>query len=334
MIESNKKRFVFFMTAFIVLLFFMTCYSINIGTFPVSPDRVLATLFGMGDEKENLVIWVVRMPRTATAVLVGLCLAVSGAVMQGVTRNPIATPSMLGVTSGASLGMLLVVFFYDSGYGMTLGRPMAALLGGLAVFGIVYSMALKHNLSPIKLILNGIAVNSCVGAISLIISMKLSANAYTTASITMGGSLTAADWQTILIGYAIAIPCILFVIYKAYCLNILNLGEEMSIGLGIDLKKERRVLLIVTVILTSVSAYVAGGISFIGMIAPHISKRLVGPNFKLFLPVSVFLGANMVILADIISRMIVKSNNFIPVGTIISLIGAPYLLYLLFTEDR
>lgn len=334
MIKSNQERFVVFFAGLLVILLGLVCYSINLGVFPVSIDRVIATLFGMGDDKENLVIWVVRMPRTATAILVGICLSVSGAVMQGVTRNPIATPSMLGVTSGSSLGMLLVVFLYDQGLGMTVGRPMGALIGGFTAFALVYSLALKHNLSPVKLILNGIAINSCIGAVSLIISMKLTANAYTTVSLNSGGSLTSADWQTISIGYAIMLPCVIFVVYKAYCLNILNLGEEMAIGLGIDLKKERRQLLFITVILTSVSAYVAGGIGFIGMIAPHISKRLVGPNFKLFLPVSVFLGGNMVMLADIISRIIVKNNSFIPVGTIISLIGAPYLLYLLFTEDR
>ncbi len=334
MIKSNKNRFIIFFFGLIAILIGMTCYSINIGEYPVSVDRVLATLFGMGDDKENLVIWVVRMPRTATAVLVGICLSVSGAVMQGVTRNPIATPSMLGVTSGSSLGMLIVVFLYDQGLGMTIGRPLGALVGGFMAFGIVYTLALKNNLSPIKLILNGIAINSCIGAISLIISMKLTSNAYTTVSLNSGGSLTSADWQTIGIGYLIMIPCVLFVVYKAYYLNILNLGEEMAVCLGINLKKERRSLLFVTVILTSISAYVAGGIGFVGMIAPHIAKRLVGPNFKIFLPVSIFLGGNLVIIADIISRIIVKGNSFIPVGTIISLIGAPYLLYLLFTEDR
>lgn len=334
MTKSNQLRFATMFPGLILLMFGLVCYSINIGVYPVPLDRVIATLFGMGDPEENLVIWTVRMPRTATAMLVGMCLAISGAVMQGVTRNPIATPSLLGVSSGSSLGMILIIYFYDQGLGMTIGRPIAALLGGFAVFGVVYSLGLKHNLSPIKLILNGIAVNSCVGAITTILQMRLSANAYTTMTVTMGGSLTNADWQTIAIGYAITLPCLAYVIYKCYCLNILNLGEEMAIGLGIDLRKERKYLLFVTIILTSVSTYVAGGIGFIGMIAPHISKRLVGPNFKLFLPVSVFLGANIVIVADIISREIVKNSSFIPVGTIISLIGAPYLLYLLFTEDR
>ncbi len=334
MTKSNQLRFAAMFPALVIIMFALTCYSINIGVYPVPLERVISTLFGGGTTDENLVIWTLRMPRTATAMLVGICLAVSGAVMQGVTRNPIATPSLLGVSSGSSLGMILIIYLYDQGLGMTIGRPLAAIGGGLAVFGIVYALGLKHDLSPMKLILNGIAVNSCVGAVTLILQMRLTTNAYTTMTVTMGGSLTNADWQTIAIGYAIAIPCLIFVIYKCYCLNILTLGEEMAIGLGIDLKKERKHLLFVTIILTSVSTYVAGGIGFIGMIAPHISKRLVGPNFKLYVPVAVFLGANMVIVADIISREIVKNSSFIPVGTIISLIGAPYLLYLLFAEDR
>ncbi len=332
--KYNLKRFSVVLSTLILIMITITVMSINIGVYPIPIDRVISTLFGFGEHKENLVVWMVRLPRTGVAVLVGMCLAMAGAVMQGVTRNPLATPSMIGVTSGASLGMLLVVYMHDIGLGVPIARPIAALLGGFGAFGIVYTLALKHSLSPVKLILNGIAINSCIGALSLIISRKLSTNAYTTASITLGGSLTAAGWDTIRTGFLIALPCVLFVMYKAYTLNILNLGEEMSIGLGINLKKERQQLLFVTIILSSVSAYVAGGIGFVGMIAPHIAKRIVGPNFKLFLPVSVFIGANLVIIADVVSRLLEKSNSFIPVGTIISLLGAPYLLYLLFAEDR
>lgn len=331
---SNQRKSAVLMISLIMLLIFMAYMSMNIGYLPISAERIIAALFGRGTEDEMVVLWVIRLPRTAVSIVVGMCLAIAGAVMQGVTRNALATPSMIGISSGASLGTLLIIYFHDKGFGMLLPEPVAAVLGGFAAFTIVYSLAVRYELSPVKLILNGIAINSCIGAISLIVTMKLSENAYTLKTVVMGGSLTYATWQMIGLALLIALPCLAYIVYKAFYLNILNLGEEMAIGLGINLKVERKKLLYITVILSSIAAYIAGGIGFIGMIAPHIAKRLVGPNYKFFLPVSVFIGINLVLFADIVSRFLVNNDTYIPIGTLISVIGAPYLLYLLFSDDR
>lgn len=331
---NNQKRSFVLLLGLIGLFLVMAVASINIGEVPMSMDRIFAALMGKGSKQDTLLIWVVRMPRSAVAVVVGITLAVAGAVMQGVTRNPLATPSMVGIGSGASLATLIVIYLYDRGFGMVIPQPIAALGGGIATFTVVYSLALRFELSPVKLILNGIAVNSCIGAVNLILTTKLSDIAYNMKSVVMGGSLTYATWDMIGLAVLITIPCIIFIIYKAFHLNILNLGEEIAVGLGINLKKERKQLLYATVILSSVSAYIAGGIGFIGMIAPHIAKRLVGPNYKYFMPLSICIGANLVLFADIVSRFLVNNGQFVPIGTLISLIGAPYLLYLLFADDR
>lgn len=331
---SNQKRATILVFGLLLLLCIFAYASINVGYIPISADRIFAALFGNGTEDENIVLWVLRMPRTFVSIVVGICLAVSGAVMQGVTRNPLATPSMIGITSGASFGTLVAIYLLDIGKGLVIPLPLAATLGGFITFSVVYTLALRYELSPAKLILNGIAINSCIGALSLVLSMKLSTDAYTMRSVVLGGSLTYATWNMIGIALLIVIPCLIYVIYKAVYLNILNLGEEMAIGLGVNLKVERRRLLYVTVVLSSVSAYIAGGIGFVGMIAPHIAKRLVGPNYKLFLPLSVFIGANLVLFADLISRLLTRNDQFIPIGTLISVIGAPYLIYLLFAQDK
>lgn len=331
---SNKKKATILVVSFLILLGLLTYASINTGYIPISADRVFASLFGMGTPDDNTVLWVFRLPRTFVSLIVGICLSVAGAVMQGVTRNPLATPSMIGITSGASFGTLIAIYLLDIGKGILIPLPLAATLGGFATFSIVYILALRYQLSPSKLILNGIAINSCIGALSLIFSMKLSSDAYTMRSVVLGGSLTYATWDMIWLAVLIIIPCLVYIIYKAIYLNILNLGEEIAIGLGINLKKERKKLLYITVILSSISAYIAGGIGFVGMIAPHISKRLVGPNYKLFLPVSVVIGANLVLFADLVSRVLTRNNQFIPIGTLISIIGAPYLIYLLFAQDK
>ncbi|MFI3171032.1 MAG: iron ABC transporter permease [Eubacteriales bacterium] len=334
---SNKQRARILFPTLIVLLIVGLIWSVNIGYTPLPIERIIATLFGQGTDQENFIIWQLRIPRTVVAIFVGVCLAAAGAVMQGVTRNPLATPNMIGVSSGASFGILIVVYLFDKGFPMLVPYPIAAIIGGFIVFSLVYGLAMKHNLSPTKLILNGIAVNSCIGAVSLLLTMKLSADAYLMLTLSQAGNLTYATWKMIFIGIAGAVPCFIYIFYKTFTLNILNLGDEMSVGLGIDLRKERRKLLYITIILSSVAVYVAGTIGFVGLIAPHIAKRLVGSNFKLFLPISMLFGAGLVMLADIVAKILVNDINaalYVPVGITISILGAPYLLYLLYAQDR
>lgn len=334
---NNKHRTKILFPSLMVLLFLGLIWSINIGFTPLDIGRIIATLFGQGEGNENFIIWELRIPRTVVAMFVGVCLAGAGAVMQGVTRNPLATPSMIGVSSGSSFGILIVVFMYDRGMPMVVPYPIAAIIGGFVVFSLVYGLAVKHDLSPTKLILNGIAVNSCIGALSLLITARLSSDGYLMLTLSQAGNLTYATWDMIFIGIAIALPCFIYIFYKTFCLNILNLDDEMAIALGMNLRKERRILLYVTILLSSAAVYVAGSIGFVGLIAPHVAKRLVGSNFKLFLPISMCFGAGLVMFADIVAKILVNDINkalYVPVGVTISILGAPYLLYLLFTQDR
>lgn len=334
---SNQKRKRILLPILLVLLCCGLIWSINIGFTPLDIGRIIATLFGQGSASEQFIIWELRIPRTIVAMFVGACLAAAGAVMQGVTRNPLATPSMLGVSAGSSLGILLVIYLYDQGLPMIMPYPLAAVTGGFLVFALVYGLALRHQLSPNKLILNGIAVNSCIGSVSLIITMRLSTDAYLMQTLAQAGNLTYATWKTIAIGACIAIPCLVYIFYRTFSLNILNLNDEMAVGLGVNLKKERMILLCLTILLTSAAVYVAGTIGFVGLIAPHIAKRLVGSNFKHFLPVSMCFGAGIVMFADIIAKILVNDINsalYVPVGVTIAVLGAPYLLYLLYAQDR
>ena len=331
---TNKQRTSTLMPIFIISLVLLSYLSMNIGYMDISIKNVIGALFGNATREEMLAMWIVRLPKAAVAIIVGLSLTVSGAVMQGVTRNPLATPSMIGVSAGSNLAVLIVILMIDKGLSMPIPVPLAAVLGGMGAFMIVYGLTMRYNLSPIKLILNGIAINSCLGAVTLALSMKLSEDGYLMRSLFMAGSLSHATWPMICLAVVISLPLLAYIMYKAFYLNILNLNEEMAIGLGLELKTERRKLLYVTVVLTSISAYIAGGISFIGMIAPHIAKRIVGSNYKLFLPLAVLIGINIVLVADVFCRILAIGGADIPVGTLISIIGAPYLLYLLFTQDR
>ncbi|MFI3254834.1 MAG: iron ABC transporter permease [Eubacteriales bacterium] len=331
---TNKQRLAVLSPILVGIISILAYFCMTIGYIEVPFERFMATLGGQGTDKENAVIWSFRMPKTAVAIVAGMCLTASGAVMQGVTRNPIATPSLLGVSSGSGLGTLLVVYALDCGYGLVMPQPVASVLGGMVTFFIVYSLALRYKMSPVKLILNGIAINSCIGSISLIITLKLSSGGFTMLSLINAGSLSYATWDMIKFAYLSSIPLFGYIIYKACFLNILNLDDEMAVGLGLNLIKERKKLLIVTVLLTSIASYVAGGIGSIGMIAPHIAKRIVGSNFKLFLPLATLIGITIILFADLTVRILALNDWQFQIGTLISLIGSPYLLYLLFTEDR
>ncbi len=334
---TNKKRAIILLPVLAIALLLSAMFAVNIGFTPISVADIVRTIFGFGSEKETFIIYELRIPRSVVAIFCGMCLAAAGAVMQGVTRNPLATPSMIGVSSGASLGILIVVYLFDLGLPMIVPHPIAAIIGGFLVFALIYSLAFRYELSPKKLILNGIAVNSCIGAISLFLTMRLSENAFLMLTLSQAGSLTYATWDMIGLAVLIAVPCFIYIFYKAFCLNVMNLGDEMAVALGVNLKKERKYLLFVTIILSSVAVYVAGTIGFVGLIAPHMAKRIVGSNFKLFLPISMCLGAALIVIADILSRLLVNEINsqlFVPVGIIISILGAPYLLYLLYVQDR
>ncbi len=334
---SNKKRVALIIPVAMLALFLGVLISANLGYTELPLSRIIKTLFGFGSPQDNFVIWDIRIPRTVVALFTGVCLALSGAVMQGVTRNPMATPSLIGVSSGASFGILIVVFLFDKGLPMLMPRSIAAVLGGIVVFFIVYSFSTRYALSPTKLILNGIAINSCIGAITHILTLQLSENAFLMLTFSQAGNLTYATWDIIMTGILVAVPCIIVILYKVHTLNILNLGDEMAVGLGIDLRQERKNLLLITIILASIAVYVAGTIGFVGLIAPHMARRIVGANFKYFLPVSMALGALLVVVGDIIARLLVNQSNaelVVPIGLIISVIGAPYLLYLLYVQDR
>ena len=312
-----------------IALVFVTIWSMYAGTLDVSWERIFQTLIGKGTASETKILWIFRLPRSVTAMLAGLSLSLAGVIMQGVTGNEIATPSLLGITSGSSLGVVLLIYFKKLGYSVgNIPLPIGAVFGGFAVFFVLYCLSLKSKLSPAKFILNGVAVSSCVGAITTILTYRFSPSDTNYMNIVMSGSLTGATWDKIFLVLPLLVVVLYYVSYKSKYLNILNLGEEISIGFGVDLLKERKKLLYTTVFLSSIAAYLAGGLSFIGLLASHISRKLVGGNFKKLIPATILVGMLLMVLADALARSLFAPEE-IPVGNMLSMIGAPYLMYLL-----
>ncbi|WP_107948591.1 FecCD family ABC transporter permease [Lysinibacillus parviboronicapiens] len=317
----------------VCLIVFILLISLNTGTYKIPPIDVLKSLIGLGAEEQSVILFEFRMPRMVIAILVGSALAISGAIMQGLSRNPLADPGIIGINAGAGLTVVIFVYFFFGkvGTGTLISvfiLPFFALVGALLAAVIIYTLAWKNGVSSTRLILVGIAVAAGFGAVSLIFSMKMTSNDFRFATIWLAGSLWGTDWKFVLSALPWMLIFIPIAFRKAHVLNVMNLGDAAAVGLGVDVEKERRKLLFIAVCLAGASVAVAGGIGFIGLMAPHLARRLVGGKHQIMLPTAALIGTLLLLFADLISRSVLTTSE-IPVGFVISIIGAPYFIYLL-----
>ncbi|MGN4125739.1 FecCD family ABC transporter permease [Lysinibacillus parviboronicapiens] len=317
----------------VCLIVFIFLISLNTGTYKIPPIDVLKSLIGLGAEEQSVILFEFRMPRMVIAILVGSALAISGAIMQGLSRNPLADPGIIGINAGAGLTVVIFVYFFFGkvGTGTLISvfiLPFFALVGALLAAVIIYTLAWKNGVSSTRLILVGIAVAAGFGAVSLIFSMKMTSNDFRFATIWLAGSLWGTDWKFVLSALPWMLIFLPIAFRKAHVLNVMNLGDAAAVGLGVNVEKERRKLLFIAVCLAGASVAVAGGIGFIGLMAPHLARRLVGGKHQIMLPTAALIGTLLLLFADLISRSVLTTSE-IPVGFVISIIGAPYFIYLL-----
>ncbi|MGD6803799.1 iron ABC transporter permease [Rossellomorea vietnamensis] len=318
------------LAALIIITFFI---SLNLGTIKIAPINVLKTLFGAGTENEQLVLFDFRLPRMVIALLIGAGLAVSGAILQGVSQNGLADPGILGINAGAGFAVVLFIYLFQ-GSAASLGTisiflmPMAALAGGVLAAFLIYIIAWKKGVTPVRLILVGIGINAAFGAALIIFQLRMAPQDFMKATIWLTGSIWGTNWKFVLAILPWIILLIPYTIYKSRYLNILTLGDQMATGLGAAVEKERRILLLLAVSLAGSCVAVGGGISFLGLVAPHLARQIVGPKHQVLLPVSALMGALLLLISDTIGRNILAPSE-IPVGIIVSLLGAPYFIYLL-----
>lgn len=337
--KKQKNSIRILMLSLIFLLILITFQvSITLGSSNLSLKDTFLTLIGLGTDKSNFVIFELRMPRMLLALMIGAGLGVAGAIMQAVTQNDLAEPGILGINAGAGLGVVLYILFiqgnsYDALSSIeTYILPLAALLGGLLASFCMYLFSWKKGISPIRLILVGVAVNAGFSAVLILFQLKLDDSDFQKATIWLSGSIWVSNWTYVLALLPWLLILIPYVFYKARILNILALGDTLATGLGTAVEKERIKLLIAAVALTGVSVSVGGGIAFIGLLAPHLVKRLVGVKHQLVIPGSALMGALLVLLSDTIGKNLLSPSE-IPVGLVIGIIGAPYFIYLLMKNN-
>ncbi|MFE4569650.1 FecCD family ABC transporter permease [Paenibacillus chitinolyticus] len=315
----------------IVLIALTILAGMGLGYSSLSYDRLVPTLLGQGSFKENFVLFSIRLPRIIITLLAGMGLALSGAVLQGITRNDLADPGIIGINSGA--GVAIAVFFLfvpiDPGSFVYL-LPVVAFAGALITACLIYllSYSRKTGLQPVRLVLIGVGFSLALSGVMIVIISSAERVKVDFIAKWLAGSICGADWPFIGAILPWLILLIPFVLYKANRLNLLGMSESVAVGVGVAVEKERAALLLAAVALAASVVSVTGGISFIGLMAPHIAKSLVGPRNQMFIPLAILLGGWMLLIADTIGRNIIEPDG-IAAGIMVALIGAPYFIYLL-----
>lgn len=332
MIQSaliKKQRFFFFTLLGLILA--TAIISIGAGYSSMGYDRIFAALIGQGTFKENFVLFSIRMPRILITVLAGMALALSGAILQSITRNDLADPGIIGINSGAGAAIALFFLFVpvDAGSFVYL-LPLVAFGGALltAILIYLFSYQRETGLQPIRLILTGIGFSMALSGVMIVLISSAEREKVDFIANWLAGNIWGTDWPFILALLPWLLVLIPFVLYKANRLNMLGLSEPVAVGLGVSVEKERITMLLAAVALAASAVSVTGGIAFIGLMAPHIAKALVGPRHQLFLPLAILIGGWLLRLADTIGRNLLEPSG-IPAGVMAALIGAPYFIYLL-----
>lgn len=315
----------------------VTIGSVNISMKEVY-DIILYKLFSIGELSTSAakidVIWLIRMPRIVLAIAVGMGLSVVGIVIQSIAKNPLADPYILGISSGAKLGATLAIML---GIGTSLGNSYIGIMGFIGAFTISMLVLKLSNIggitNSVKLLLSGIAISSvCSAFSSFIVYITNDAQGIKNITFWLMGSLAGANWNEISFILPIIFMGILFFMTQYRTLNLMLLGDEVSVTLGTDLHKFRIIYLIITSLMIGIIVYSSGMIGFVGLIIPHIVRIIFGTDHKKIIPIGAMLGAIFLIWADVLSRVIIKGTE-VPIGILISMIGAPCFVWLMIKKS-
>jgi len=279
---------------------------------------------------DQVIIWLIRVPRTLVAAFVGAGLAMAGALMQGLFRNPLAEPNIVGVGSGAVLGAV-IVFVSGLALRSAIALPLAAFAGALIALATIYAIATRGGVTPIStLLLSGIALAALLGAISsLLISLSI-VNWQVAQEIVfwMMGGLDSRTWTHVWISAPFIMLSMLLSLYYARDLDLLMQGEETAAALGVEVESSKRAIIVTAALLTGSCVAVAGAVGFVGLIVPHVVRLFVGPSHRSLLPASALAGAAFLIFCDLLARTLNPPTE-IRLGIITAAFGAPFFLFLL-----
>jgi len=322
--ERRTRRFGAWLLALTGLLAGVGLLSVAFGAVSIPLSDALRALVSDTGDFERLVVWELRLPRFLTAILVGAGLGVSGTLLQVVTRNPLADPTILGISAAAGLALALGLVLFPEIDRLTLA--LVTILGGLGGAAILLSMAWQGAVSSIRLTLAGIAVSALFGA--AIVGLLASSQRFLELSLGfLAGGMYGTDWRDLRVVTPVILPAIAIAAALSPRLNALALGDELAAGLGVLTDRTRLVALFLVGAMTGAAVSVAGLVSFVGLVSPHVARSFVGDDHRYLLPTSALTGALLVTSADLVARLVIRPAE-LPMGILTAAVGAPFLLYL------
>lgn len=301
--------------------------SLTKGSSVITMSQIVELLLHPGTDPQSQIIWNIRMPRTIVGALVGINLSLSGAILQAIMRNPLADPHIIGISSGAGLaGVVIMILFPALEYLITPVAFVGAMLAAICI----YILAWKNGIKPVRIILAGVAVSAFLSA-GISGLMIFYSDRVHGALMWMVGGLAARSWPHVSIILPYAIIGLVLALASASYLNILQLGDEMARGLGVNVEVTRIVMTAIAALLAASAVSVVGLLGFVGLVVPHAARLLIGSDYRFLLPAAALLGVAIVTLSDTFARVIFAPIE-LPVGIIMAFLGAPFFLFLLRRE--
>lgn len=303
--------------------------SLAIGSVFISPKELWDVILGNGTETATSILWRIRLPRTILVALTGAALGGSGATYQGLFRNPLADPFLIGIASGAGLGAVIAmsVQWPYSFWGL-MAIPMAAFLAALLTVFIVYSLArVGQTIPTTNLILAGVAFSSFATSLTSFLMIRSTSEVRRALGWLLGGA-TQNNWTAILAMLPYLLIGLVILVFSGHALNLLQFGDDQAQQLGLNVTRTKRILLTASSLTTAAAVAFSGIIGFIGLIVPHLIRLWFGPDYKRLIPLSILGGATALLVSDIIARVLIAPQE-IPVGIITALVGAPFFLWVL-----
>lgn len=333
--KKNKFKLVFIVL--LILVIASSILSLCWGTYKVTPMEVINTFLGNGTRLQNTAIINIRLPRLLVGVCVAVALSTAGAILQTITKNDLADTGIIGINAGAAVAAVLFITYSTGTYYDKLGQLSIFVLPFMAVIGagitsfVIYMMSARGGVKPKRLLLVGIALNAGLNAFITFFTFRGGVGDYNRVLVWTSGSLWGSGWSYAKVIIPIIIVLFTIVVLQNKKLDVLSLSDELAISLGLNIEKERKKFLSLAVLLAGTATAFAGNIGFLGLISPHIARRLVGPYHKKFISVSALISVIIIVIADAVSRNLFSPIE-IPVGITVSIFGVPYFVYLMMKE--
>ena len=321
----------FVLLTLLVFLAVIITLTMTTGDFKMTPVQFIRTLFGYGDTTETMILYEFRLPRLLITVFSGIALALSGALLQSITKNPLADPGIMGINAGSGFFIaLLMIFIPVDSNNFVYMLPLLSMIGAIITVIAVLKLSYEpiSGINPVKMILIGVGLSTALAGAMMMMTSTFNKEDVEFITKWLSGDIWGDSWPFVLMIATIMALTIPYIIYKLNVLNILNTHDHISTSVGIDLPVARRNIVLASVVLCASAVSVCGSIAFVGLISPHIARRLVGSRHQKFIPVTIVLGAILLSFADMVGRLFITATN-IPAGIVVSIIGAPYFLYLM-----